>query len=117
MRSDQAYIADMLAAATDAEIFVARFTDAEQFARSQEPKWAVLQRLTVIGEAAGHVSNGTRQANPQIQWAVAKAMRNMIVHVYYDIDWRIVWETAIRDVPVLRRQLEELYLREFGDAP
>ena len=35
-------------------------------------------------------------------------MRNRIVHAYFDIDLRLVWETVDSDLPVLVAQLEPL---------
>lgn len=104
----------MLEAARDIEQYVARFEDAGAFSRSDEPKWAVLQRLTVLGEAAGQVSVELRTAHPEIEWSVARAMRNFIVHGYYDLEWEIIWETSMRNVPGLRQRLELLIVQETG---
>lgn len=35
-------------------------------------------------------------------------MRNTLVHAYFDVDLRIVWETVERDLPELVRQLRKL---------
>lgn len=108
MRTDEAYLADMLEAARDVERYVGRCLSASDFARSDELKWAVLQRLAVIGEAAGWVSTAFRAAHPEIEWPAARALRNFIVHGYFDVDWNMIWETAVRNIPVLRRELEKL---------
>lgn len=48
MRTDRSYLSDMFEAARDIELYIGRFEDAGAFSRSEEPKWAVLQRLTVL---------------------------------------------------------------------
>ena len=35
-------------------------------------------------------------------------MRNRLVHAYFDIDLRLIWETVDSDLPVLVAQLEPL---------
>lgn len=61
----------------------------------------VTKSIEIIGEAAGRVSAGFRAAYPEIPWADASAMRNRLVHGYYDIDLDVVWSTATDDVPAL----------------
>lgn len=37
-----------------------------------------------------------------------KAMRNRIVHVYFDVDPRIIWDTIQQDLPPLIEPLRKL---------
>ena len=41
---------------------------------------AVLQKLSVIGEAAARVSEETWTAHPAVPWNQARGMRNLLVH-------------------------------------
>lgn len=43
-----------------------------------------------------------------IAWREILGMRNRLVHVYFEIDLRIVWETACDDLSVLIARLEPL---------
>ncbi len=72
MRNDYRYLADMLEAAHDIERYVGRVMNAAEFAQTDELKWAVLQRLIVIGEAAGWVSADFRASHPEIEWTTAR---------------------------------------------
>ena len=38
-------------------------------------------------------------------------MRNILVHGYFEIDSDIVWDAATRDVPVLKRGIQQLLER------
>ena len=64
--------------------------------------------LAVIGEAAGHIPDDVISSHPEVPWALMKAMRNRIVHVYFDVDPRIVWDTLQQDLPVLVEALRRL---------
>jgi hypothetical protein len=35
-------------------------------------------------------------------------VRNRIVHAYFDLDWQILWDSAIEDIPELRRQIDKI---------
>ena len=36
-----------------------------------------------------------------------KGMRNLVAHSYGSMNRRIIWETAVMDIPVLKRFCEE----------
>jgi uncharacterized protein with HEPN domain len=68
----------------------------------------LIRLLEVLGEAAGSVSSATRQDHPDLPWRQMTALRNRLVHGYFDIDLQIVWDTARSDVPALVPQLERV---------
>ncbi len=69
---------------------------------------AVLQKLIVIGEAAARLPRAFIEKHSEIPWPDIIAFRNIAVHEYFAVDWRIVWVTATQDVPMLRRQIARL---------
>jgi uncharacterized protein with HEPN domain len=38
------------------------------------------------------------------------------VHAYFDLDWQILWDAAISDVPELQRQVLEIVAIEFPES-
>lgn len=60
----------------------------------------------MIGEAAAKISTETRDAYPDIPWQQIAALRNVLVHAYFGIDWPEVWQTASVRCPVLRDQID-----------
>jgi uncharacterized protein with HEPN domain len=73
--------------------------------------FAVLRAIEVLGEAANRVSEATRAAHPEIPWASAVAMRNRLIHGYFDVDGNVVWTTATQELPGLVDRLRAM-LRE-----
>jgi uncharacterized protein with HEPN domain len=116
MRPELLYLQDMLDACDMLQSFLEGI-DAATFLTSELHKAAVLQKLTVIGEAAGRLPQEFRQAHPEIEWRDIVAFRNIAVHAYFAVHWSIVWATACEDVPVLRRQLLEILQAEHLDLP
>lgn len=37
-----------------------------------------------------------------------RAMRNILIHMYDELELEIVWDTAEKDIPKLKKQLEEI---------
>jgi uncharacterized protein with HEPN domain len=88
----------------------------ESFAVDRKTIKAVLANFSIIGEAARHIPDRIKSAHPGIAWIPAKGMRNVVVHIYFEVEPRIVWETVRNDLPVLRAQLAHL-LSEQASEP
>ena len=80
----------------------------DQFERDEWTVDAVLRNLTVIGEAARHVSDEICAQYPEIQWQDIRDMRNIVVHEYFGVDLSVVWLTIKQDLPGLIAKLEPL---------
>jgi len=69
-------------------------------------RMALLHAVQIIGEAAARVSDDARQELPGIEWSLIVAMRNRLVHAYFDVDVAILWATVQESLPVLLVKLE-----------
>ena len=100
-------IEDILDAITEIQSFVAGATR-EQFKTDAKTLKAVAADLMIIGEAANHVPDEVQEAHTDVPWLVMRAMRNRVVHVYFDIDPDILWDTVQQDLPKLVDPLKKL---------
>jgi len=66
---------------------------------------ATLRNLELIGEAATHIPEDVRSANPQIPWRLVIATRNRLIHGYLGIDNDTLWSIIQSDVPDLLEAL------------
>lgn len=80
----------------------------ETFLESEEKQDLITRRLEVIGEAAKQIPEEFKQLHPEVPWRDIGDMRNVLIHVYFDIDYTIVWKTATELVPILKKQITEL---------
>jgi uncharacterized protein with HEPN domain len=62
---------------------------------------ALVKSIGIIGEAGARVSKEGRDATPDIPWPEIVAMRNRLVHAYFDVNLDVVWETVRKDLPTL----------------
>lgn len=69
---------------------------------------ALLKSIEIIGEAASRISYQFCDAHPEIPWQGIIAMRNRLVHGYFDIDLDRVWDTVVDDLPRLNQSLRTL---------
>ena len=69
---------------------------------------SLVKLIEIVGEAAARISETGRAQLPDIPWAEIVAMRNRLIHAYWEIDLDIVWKTAADEMPVLVAMLEPL---------
>mgnify|MGYP002682553035 CR=1 FL=1 len=106
---DEVRLRDMLDEACRARRFVQGKTRADLDAGDQILGFAVIRALEIIGEAANKVSQETRNTLPQIRWGDIIGMRNRVIHNYANVDYNIVWDVVVYDLPVLITALEALF--------
>jgi uncharacterized protein with HEPN domain len=78
------------------------------FITDQKTMSAVVRELTVIGEASAAITEEFREAHPDLPLYEAIGMRNRIVHEYWDIDAKTVWDTSKNDLPILKDKLSKI---------
>ncbi len=112
MRDEALYLDDILEAGQQLQRFLNGVRE-EKFLEDDLLQSAVLQKLTVIGEAAARVSEATKIRYPQINWKSIVGFRNIAVHVYYELDWKIVWKTATSQIETLSTRVAEIIENDF----
>lgn len=83
----------------------------EEFKKNKLVYFAVIKNIEIIGEAAYMLSNDFIQSHPDTPWKLIKGMRHYIVHGYYQVDSKVVWDVVHNDIQTLRGQVAN-YLKE-----
>jgi len=99
---------DLLGAARLIARYV-RNTTAAEFMANSEKQDAVIRRIEIIGEAAAHLNEDTRQAIPGLPFRKMRGMRNIVAHDYANVDLQVVWEVATVHVPEVCAALEKFF--------
>lgn len=94
------YLDDILDAGQAVQSYVENL-DFEQFCKDRMRYAAVIREFEVIGEAVGKLPEALRARYPDVPWREIKDFRNILIHEYFGVDLRIVWNTAQQDLPVL----------------
>ncbi len=106
---------DLLEAAGQVRTFTAGM-DRSAFLADLKTQMAVRMSLTIIGEVAGKVSEDVKAATPGVPWRKIKDLRNMLVHVYWQIDAEILWDLVQNHVPVLEVQIRAIVDRSTPES-
>ena len=72
---------------------------------------SLVREIEVIGEAASKVSSEAKAEFPGLPWQDIIGMRNRLVHVYFDVDLDVVWDSVTKDLPELIRLLQAAVAR------
>ncbi|MFS0647138.1 DUF86 domain-containing protein [Siminovitchia sp. 179-K 8D1 HS] len=73
---------------------------------------AVIKNILVIGEATKNIPEEIRKRNQHIEWRKMAGMRDMMIHGYFSINYRIVWDVVQNKIPVLKQQIQKLLQSE-----
>ena len=109
MEADQlGRLRDILEAARLIARYLTDTTEAD-FRADMQKQDAVMRRIEIIGEAAAHLSDATRQAVPELPFRRMRGMRNIVAHEYANVDLNIVWQVATVHVPEVYAALENFF--------
>jgi uncharacterized protein with HEPN domain len=100
---DAGYLLDMLRFSREA-VAIAADTGAQALIRGR----ALERTISLIGEAANHVSRDFQAAHPEITWSEIIGQRHLLVHGYRRIDMQRLLEIVETRLPQLIEQLVDL---------
>lgn len=92
-------------------IFVIRNTkdvSIEEFSHNDVLNCAVSFKFIQISENAKQLPESLMFAYPMIPWYKINGLRNRIVHDYGNVQLDIIYDTIIKDLPILLEQLNEI---------
>ena len=69
---------------------------------------ACVFNLLQIGELAGRLDEGFKNAHADIPWLKIRGLRNKIAHDYEGVRLELIWDIVRDDLSILREQLDGL---------
>ena len=108
---DVTYVWDVVSACREIQEFM-QDVEWEDFYNDRKLVLAIERSLEIIGEAAGCLSETFRNGHPEVSWHKIRGMRNILAHEYGQVDYEIVYNTAIKEIPDLLNKLESLLPEE-----
>lgn len=79
--------------------------DKEQFLTDEKTQDAVIRTIEIIGEASNKIRKRYPDIPgrfPEVPFALAYEMRNVVAHGYFKVDLSVVWSTVQNELPGLR---------------
>lgn len=114
MTASSQRLADYLAHIVEAIDRIERYTEAMDqaaFLASPLVQDAVIRNIEIIGEASHSVETRAPDfaaQHPELPLAFAHQMRNAVAHGHFKVDWLIVWNTIVGDLPGFRQAVQRV---------
>jgi uncharacterized protein with HEPN domain len=80
----------------------------DQYLDDLKLKLAVVKLFEIIGEAVSSLSPEIQKEYPDIEWNVIRSARNVLIHEYFGIDYKIVWNSIHENIPKLKEQINHI---------
>ncbi|MBD3343181.1 MAG: DUF86 domain-containing protein [Candidatus Lokiarchaeota archaeon] len=68
----------------------------EDFINSIQLQDSIIRRIQIIGEAIKIIPINIKNLNPKIPWRKIAAMRDLLIHQYFNVDLDLTWQVIIR---------------------
>ena len=102
MKSDKLYLKHINEAIESIEEYL-HGVSYDKFKSNKMMIDAVVRELEIIGEASNNLSDNFREKHSDVFWRQMKDMRNFLIHEYFGVNTKIVWDTCKNDLPVLKQ--------------
>ena len=106
MKDDRLYLSNILECIQRIESYIHK--GKRSFVRSTQIQDAVIRNLEVIGEAAKQTSNTVKDTAPDIPWRRIAVLRDVLIHDYRRIVLDEVWQVVEKDLPILKRRIQQI---------
>jgi len=106
-RNYQLYLKDILSAIESVEKFITKMT-LNEFMADDKTASAVVRKYEIIGEATKQIPDEIRTKYPDIPWKEMAGMRDKLIHFYFGIDYKLIWETSRKRLPLLKPLLKDI---------
>jgi uncharacterized protein with HEPN domain len=80
----------------------------KDFMNNKEKQSAVVRQLEIIGEAVKNVPESFRKKYPEIPWSDIARTRDKIIHHYFGLDLKIIWDIVKEDLPILKNKIRRI---------
>ena len=80
----------------------------EEFLSDDKTIDAVIRNFEIIGEAANRLPSDFKENHCEIDWYRIRGFRNRIVHHYFGIDYKILWQIKETFLPEMLSALKTL---------
>jgi uncharacterized protein with HEPN domain len=102
----------------DAAAKVMAFTeskDRDSLAQDDLLQLALVRLIEIIGEAASRLSDDIKSRHASVPWVAIVGMRNRLIHAYFEVDLKVVWDTVTVAVPDLLGKVNAILASDFPD--
>lgn len=71
-------------------------------------RFACVKQIEIIGEAANSITAETKAIFSDLEWKQIIGMRHVLVHEYFGVDFDLIWQVILNDLPVLKEKIRQV---------
>ncbi len=75
---------------------------------------ALVRLLEIIGEASNHLAEDLKSEFSEIEWVSLKGLRNVLAHEYFGVDYQLIWNLIVDQVPDLKNKINNILIEKFS---
>lgn len=110
-KNEQIFLEHILESIRDIETFV-KGSSKDRFLKNKEKQYALVRSIEIIGEATKNLPLEFRKKHSAIPWAKIAGMRDRLIHHYFGVDLNRIWRVVKKDIPRLKKQIQEILEKE-----
>jgi uncharacterized protein with HEPN domain len=112
-RRDRDFLRDVQEAMERISLYMKGLTY-PKFLEDKKTQDAVVRNFEIIGEASKNITSTFKSEHPDVPWKKLAGLRDKLIHFYFGIDFKIVWNIARKEIPTLRRQVKTIFSNKSG---
>jgi uncharacterized protein with HEPN domain len=105
------YLEDMQLAMSRIADYVHGY-DYKRFKKDTKTVDAVIRNFEIIGEASRSLDDNIKNKYPEVPWKEMYYLRNRISHEYFGVDYEIIWDVAVNNLPANKLQIDSILSKE-----
>lgn len=75
----------------------------DEFTENSMMRNACIRQLEIVGEACNRLSDEIKEESKQINWRAIIGLRNVLVHQYFGVDDKVIWDIIQNDLTELNQ--------------
>ena len=107
MRDYRLYLRDIIDAMHAIESFV-KDMDFAAFKEDDRTSSAVVRKFELIGEATKNIPENIQKKHPKVPWKEMAGMRDKLIHFYFGVNYKLVWQTIRNRLSKVRLLIEKM---------
>jgi uncharacterized protein with HEPN domain len=84
----------------------------ETFIKNETIRRAFVRSLEVIGEASKSIPEDFKKTYQNIEWRKIAGMRDVLIHHYFGVSYKTVWDVINNNIPSLLEGVKEILKKE-----
>lgn len=89
--------------------------DETHFSSDETLKRSFVRSIEIIGDAVKKMPSEFKNRHQSVEWKRIAGMRDKLIHDYFGVDYQLVWDVVINNLPELKKRIRQIISAEGID--